>query len=198
MGFDTGPCKAEIAVLAWSWPSVWKESQKGAGIRLMVSSWRRHDHNIMPPHAKTVGNYVNSSLAKAEAKSTGYDDAVLLNPAGLVAECTAENIFVVRDAVIYTPPGSAGRLDGITKDSVSTIARDLGYEVQEAELVRSDLYVADEIFVTGTAAEVANVQSVDGRALTSPGPVYEAVSEVYRRATRRADPRYLDWCELAT
>jgi branched-chain amino acid aminotransferase len=164
---------------------------------MKISSWTRHDHNTMPPASKTTGNYVNSSLAKVEALKAGYDEAIMLAPNGLVAECTGENIFVARHGRLLTPPLSAGALEGITQSSVSVIARDLGFEVAVDNLARSDLYVAEEMFVCGTAAEVSAVNSVDDRAVPCPGPMTKAIAEVYGRAVRGGEPRYKDWCELA-
>jgi branched-chain amino acid aminotransferase len=197
MGLDTGPCKVDIAIMAWGWASVRGAATDARGLRLKVSSWRRHDHNIMPPEAKTVGNYVNSSLAKAEARKAGYDDCVMLNPQGFVAECTAENIFVVRDGLVLTPPLSAGALEGLTQNTVRTLAADLGIEVRTGEIARSDLYVADEIFVCGTASEITSVLSVDDREVGFPGPVGSAIAEAYGRAVRGEDPRYRHWVEVA-
>jgi branched-chain amino acid aminotransferase len=147
--------------------------------------------------AKTVGNYVNSSLAKVEALKAGYDEAIMLAGNGLVAECTGENIFVSRNGVIITPPLSAGALEGITQHSVTRIARDLGHEVQVGNIARSDLYIADEIFVCGTAAEVSSVNSVDDRKVPCPGPATKAIAEVYAKAVRGQDPRYAAWVEHA-
>ncbi len=197
MGLDTGPCSVDIAILCWPWASVRGNEASQRGLRLKVSSWRRHDHNIMPPEAKTVGNYVNSSLAKAEARKAGYDDCIMLNPQGLVAECTAENIFVVRNKIIHTPPLSAGGLEGLTHDTVRTLARDLGHEVRATELSRSDLYIADEMFVCGTASEVTGVKSVDDRDIPFPGPVGSALVEAFAKAVRGEDPRYRHWVETA-
>ena len=196
MGLDTTPCTVDIAILCWPWASVRGNEANARGLRLKVSSWRRHDHNIMPPESKTVGNYVNSSLAKAEARRAGYDDCVMLNPQGLVSECTAENIFVVRDGVIHTPPLSAGGLEGITHDTVRTMAGDLGYEVRTTELSRSDLYIADEIFVCGTASEVTCVKSVDEREVQFPGAVGTRVAELFGRLVRGAEARYLKWLDI--
>lgn len=198
MGLDTGPCQVDIAIMAWGWGSVRGAATDARGLRMKVSSWRRHDHNIMPPEAKTVGNYVNSSLAKAEARKAGYDDCIMLNPQGMVAECTAENIFVVRGGVIHTPPLSAGGLEGITHDTVRTLARDLGHEVRASDLSRSDLYIADEIFVCGTASEVNLVASVDDRSVPCPGPVGTALRAAFRRAVLGQDERHSDWVELAS
>jgi branched-chain amino acid aminotransferase len=162
---------------------------------MKISSWTRHDHNTMPPAAKTTGNYVNSSLAKVEALKAGYDEAIMLNPQGLVSECTGENIFVSRNGVLITPPLTSGALEGITQSSVMTIARDLGYEVRVGELARSDLYIADEMFVCGTAAEVSAVNSVDDRSIPCPGPVTSAIAEEYGRAVRGEVDKYKDWVE---
>ena len=127
----------------------------------------------------------------------GYDEAIMLAPNGLVAECPGENIFVARNGVFLTPPLSAGALEGITQSSVMTIARDLGFEVRVDNIARSDLYIADEIFVCGTAAEVSSVNSVDDRQVPCPGPKTKAIAEVYARAVRGQEDRYKDWCELA-
>jgi len=197
MGLGRGPGDVDIAIMAWPWASVRGEDTNTRGVRMMVSSWRRHDHNIMPPMAKTVGNYVNSSLAKAEAHRAGFDDCIMLNTAGMVAECTAENIFVVRGGVIHTPPLSAGGLEGITQDAIRTIAQDLGYEVRPSQISRSDLYIADEIFVCGTASEVTSVHSVDGRKVACPGPIGTQIQEVFSRAVRGEEPRYDEWVEVA-
>src|SRR5213075_2578551 len=134
------------AIACWPWGSYLGEEALLKGARMKVSSWTRHDHNAMPPAAKTTGNYVNSSLAKVEALKAGYDEAVMLNPQGFVSECTGENIFAARDGVLVTPPLSAGALEGITQDSVTTIAHDHGFEVRVDNLSRSDLYVCDEMF----------------------------------------------------
>src|SRR6478736_4844322 len=140
--------------------------------------------NTLPWASKTTGNYVNSSLAKVEALKAGYDEAIMLAPNGLVAECTGENIFAVRNGIIITPPLSAGALEGITQSSVMTIARDLGMDIRVDNLARSDLYIAEEIFVCGTAAEISSVNSVDDRAVPFPGPMTLAIADVYARAVR--------------
>ena len=152
----------------------------------------------MPPAAKGTGMYINSQMAKVEAIKAGYDEAILLSPQGYVSECTGENIFCVRNGRIITPPLASGALEGITQSSVMAIARDLGYEVIVGDLARSDLYVAEEIFVCGTAAEISSVNSVDDRAVPCPGPMTKAIAEVYARAVRGQEDKYKDWCELAT
>jgi branched-chain amino acid aminotransferase len=197
MGLNTLPCKVDIAIACWPWGAYLGDDAVEKGVRMKISSWTRHDHNTMPPAAKTVGNYVNSSLAKVEALKAGYDEAIMLAPNGLVAECTGENIFCVRNGVILTPPLSAGALEGITQNSVTRIAKDLGFDIRVDNIARSDLYIADEIFVCGTAAEVGSVSSVDDRAVPCPGPMTKAIATTYAKAVRGQDPRYADWCELA-
>ena len=197
MGLNTLPCRVDVAIACWPWGAYLGDDAHEKGVRMKISSWTRHDHNTMPPAAKTIGNYVNSSLAKVEALKAGYDEAIMLAPNGLVAECTGENIFVVRNGIILTPPLSAGALEGITQHSVSTIARDHGFEVRVDNIARSDLYIADEIFVCGTAAEVSSVNSVDDRAVPCPGPATRAIADIYAKAVRNQDPRYSAWCEPA-
>jgi branched-chain amino acid aminotransferase len=195
MGLNTLPCNVDVSIACWPWGAYLGDDAVEKGVRMKISSWTRHDHNTMPPASKTTGNYVNSSLAKVEALKAGYDEAVMLNRAGLVAECTGENIFVVRGGTIITPPLASGALEGITQSSVTTIARDLGYEVRVGELARSDLYIAEEMFVCGTAAEVSAVNSVDDRAIPCPGPVTRAVADMYAKAVRGQLDQYKDWVE---
>ena len=165
------------------------------GVKLKISSWQRHDHNIMPPAAKTTGNYVNSSLAKVEALNAGYDEAVLLNRAGLIAECSGENLFTVSNGRITTPPLHAGALEGITQHTVTRLLGDMGHEVVEGNLVRSDLYTADEAFLVGTAAEVSAVNSVDDRPIACPGAITTELAERYANVVRGGDDAYLHWVE---
>jgi branched-chain amino acid aminotransferase len=197
MGLNTLPCTVDIAIACWPWGAYLGDDAVEKGVRMKISSWTRHDHNTMPPAAKTVGNYVNSTLAKVEALKAGYDEAIMLAPNGLIAECTGENIFCVRDGIILTPPTSAGALEGITQNSVMRIARDLGYDIRVDNISRSDLYIADEIFACGTAAEVGSVSMVDERLIPCPGPMTRAIAAGYAKAVRGQDERYLDWCELA-
>jgi branched-chain amino acid aminotransferase len=196
MGLNTLPCKVDVAIACWPWGAYLGDDAVDKGVRMKISSWTRHDHNTMPPAAKTVGNYVNSSLAKVEALKAGYDEAIMLAPNGLVAECTGENIFAVRNGVILTPPLSAGALEGITQNSVMTIARDLGYDIRVDNIARSDLYIAEEIFACGTAAEVGSVRSVDEREIPCPGPKTRAIAAMYARAVRGQEKKYLHWCEF--
>ncbi|MCB0995592.1 MAG: branched-chain amino acid transaminase [Acidimicrobiales bacterium] len=195
MGLATTHCHVDVAIAAWPWGAYLGDDALTKGVRLKISSWTRHDHNIMPPASKTTGNYANSTLAKMEALRAGYDEAVMLNGQGLVAECTGENLFVARGGRLITPPLVAGALEGITQDSVMTIARDLGFDVTVDSLARSDLYIAEEMFVVGTAAEVSAVNSVDDRSIACPGPMTKAVAEVYGDTVRGRVDKYKDWCE---
>ena len=195
MGLSTKPCSVDVAVACWPWGAYLGDDAATKGVRMKVSSWVRHDHNTMPPAAKTTGNYVNSSLAKVEALDAGYDEAIMLNRQGLVAECTGENVFVVRHGVIITPPLSSGALEGITQNSIMTIASDLGFDCRVGDLARSDLYIAEEMFVSGTAAEVGAVRSVDDREIPCPGPITKAVADEYSRAVRGQVDRYKEWVE---
>src|SRR4029450_12411908 len=198
MGLNTLPCTVDVAIACWPWGASLGDDGVSKGVPMKISSWTRHDHNTMPPLSKTTGNYVNSSLAKVEALKAGYDEAIMLNPDGLVSECTGENIFAARRGILITPPLSAGALPGIPQDSVTTIARDHGFEVQVDELSRSDLYVAEEMFVCGTAAEVSAVNSVDDREIPCPGPMTQVIAAEYARAVRGQVDRYKDWVELAS
>ncbi|MGH9259314.1 MAG: branched-chain amino acid transaminase [Acidimicrobiales bacterium] len=195
MGLNTLPCSVDVAVACWPWGAYLGDDALATGVRMKISSWARHDHNIMPPAAKTTGNYVNSSLAKVEALKAGYDEAILLNRAGMVAECTGENIFVARHGKLISPPLSAGALEGITQSTVMTVARDFGFKVTLGDLSRSDLYVAEEMFVCGTAAEVSSVSSVDDREIPCPGPMTTAIGEEYHKVVRGQVDRYKDWVE---
>ena len=195
MGLNTLPCEVSVAIACWPWGAYLGDDAVTKGVRMKMSSWTRHDHNSMPPAAKTTGNYVNSSLAKVEALKAGYDEAIMLNGAGLVAECTGENIFCARGGSLITPPLSSGALEGITQDSVSVIAGDLGFDVRVGELTRSDLYVCDEMFVCGTAAEVSAVNSVDDREIPCPGPMTVAIAERYADAVRGRIDAYKHWVD---
>jgi len=195
MGLNTLPCSVDVAVACWPWGAYLGDDSLTNGVRMKISSWARHDHNIMPPAAKTTGNYANSSLAKVEALKAGYDEALLLNRAGFVSECTGENVFVARNGKLITPPLSAGALEGITQSTVIAIAQDLGFDVEFGLLSRSDVYIAEEMFVCGTAAEVSSVRSVDDRELPCPGPMTLAIGEEYGRVVRGQVDRYKDWVE---
>jgi branched-chain amino acid aminotransferase len=195
MGLNTLPCSIDVAIACWPWGAYLGDDALTKGVRMKISSWVRHGHNTMPPAAKTTGNYVNSSLAKVESLKAGYDEAIILSPQGLVSECTGENIFCARHGKLITPPITAGALEGITQSTVMAIAADLGFEVQIGDLTRSDLYIADEMFVCGTAAEVSSVRSVDDREIPCPGPMTLAIGGEYHRTVTGQVDRYKDWVE---
>ncbi len=195
MGLNPLPSPTRVAIAAWPWGAYLGEEGIRRGVRAKVSSFRRNEWNAIPPAGKATGQYINSSLAKVEAVKAGYDEAILLNAQGKVADGSGENIFLVRDGVLYTPPLHAGPLAGITRDCVITIARDLGIPVREEELVRSDLYTADELFFTGTAAEIVPIREVDDRPIPEPWPMVRKIQEVFFRAVRGEEERYAHWCE---
>lgn len=191
---DSG--RAHVGIAAWAWKDYHGEGTADAGIRLNVSSYTRHHPNIMPTRAKVSGNYVNSFLARTESARLGFDDAVLLDPEGYVAECTGENLFVVSGGRILTPP-VAGILEGITRDTVLTLARDAGLAVAEERLVRDRLYDADEVFLCGTAAEIVGVCEVDFRPVGagSVGPITREMQHAFRQVVRGEHPRSAEWLE---
>ncbi len=198
MGLATSACTTDVSIACWPWGAYLGDDALTTGVKMTISSWQRHDHNIMPPASKTTGNYANSTLAKMDAIRAGYDEAIMLNRAGNVSECTGENIFVARGGKLITPPLSSGALEGITQNAITTIANDLGYEVVIGDLSRSDLYIAEEIFVVGTAAEVGSVNSVDGRTIACPGPMTTAIAEVYGKAVRGELSEYRHWCDFVS
>ena len=195
MGLNPLNAIVDVAIACWPWGAYLGEEGIKHGIRAKVSSYRRIDVNVLPPAAKASGNYINSILAKVEVIHAGYDEAVMLNTHGFVTDGTGENLFIVRNEVLYTPPTSDGALEGITRDSVIDIANDLGYAVVEDHLVRSDLYLADEAFYTGTAAEVVPIREVDERVIGEPGPITKAIQEIFFAAIKGEREEYKDWCE---
>jgi branched-chain amino acid aminotransferase len=198
MGLNPMPCPVNVSIAAWPWGTYLGDEGVANGVSVKISSWRRHDPNAVPTAAKGTGMYVNSSLAKVEAIKGGYDEAILLAPDGHVSECTGENIFIVRDGVISTPPTSdAGALKGITQQSIETMARDFGYEVNADQLIRTDLYSADEAFLTGTAAEVVPIRAVDDRPVGTgkPGPITRQLQQTYFATVRGEVDQYKDWLD---
>jgi branched-chain amino acid aminotransferase len=193
MGLNPMPCPVNVSIAIWPWGSYLGDEGIRNGVRMKISSWKRHDPNIMPPAAKGTGMYINSSMAKVEAIKSGYDEAIMLSPQGYVSECTGENIFIVKGGRIITPPISAGALEGITQASVHRIASDLGIPYEVGNILRSDLYTADEAFLSGTAAEVVPVRSVDDREIGDPGPITRQIQETYFAAVKGQDDRYKDW-----
>ncbi len=200
MGVNPLPAPVNVALACWPWGAYLGDDGLNNGVRMKISSWRRHDPNAMPTAAKATGMYLNSGLAKIEALKSGYDEAIMLGPDGQISECTGENLFIVRNGVIVTPPSSeAGALPGVTQDSVTTIARDLGIEVRFEAMIRTDLYIADEAFLTGTAAEVVPIQSVDERIVGDgrPGPITKQIQSTYFAAVRGELPQYEGWLTRA-
>lgn len=184
-----------LMVAAWAWGAYLGEEGMQRGIRVKVSSFTRHHVNITMTQAKTVSNYTNSILANTEALDDGYDEAILLDAAGFVSEGSGENIFVVKDGVVYTPDLSAGALNGITRNTVFHICADLGLKLVEKRITRDELYVADEVFFTGTAAEVTPVREIDRRSIGcgSRGPVTEKIQNAYFDIVYGRNPKYAHW-----
>ena len=195
MGLNPLPCPVNVSIAVWPWGTYLGDEGIKHGVRLKVSSFQRHDPNAIPPAAKGTGMYINSSMAKVEALKAGYDEALLLSPQGYVSECTGENVFIVKNGRVLTPPVTAGALEGLTQNSVMTIARDMGVEVEVTNLLRSDLYLADEAFLTGTAAEVVPIRSVDDREIGEPGPITRKIQETYFATVRGQVDQYKDWLE---
>lgn len=191
------PLKADVdvAIACWPWGTYLGDDGIKHGIRAKISSYRRIDVNVLPPAAKACGNYINSILAKVEVVKGGYDEAIMLNTHGYVTDGSGENIFVVKDGILYTPSIHAGALEGITRDSIMMIADDLDMCVIEDNIVRSELYLADEAFFTGTAAEVVPIREVDDRVIGEPGPVTKALQEVFFAAIKGEREEYKDWLE---
>ena len=184
----------EVVIMSWPWAPYLGEARLQTGIRAKISSWQRVSPNVVPHVSKATGVYLNSMLAVTEANNAGYDEAILLTPEGTVADGSGENIFVVRDGVIYTPDLATGILPGITRDTVTQIAEDLGYTVVEKALIRSDLYLADEVFMCGTAAEVTPLRSVDDHEI-GVGPVTLAIQEAYLDTVRGESERWSHWLD---
>ena len=195
MGLDPIPCCVNVVIACWPWETYMGEDALREGVDVGVSSWRQRGVNSLPPAIKATGNYLNSSLARVEANQHGYNEAILLNENGLVTEGTGENLFIVRDGVISTPPVSDGLLEGITRESVMVIADDLDYPIMEQSLVRTDLYTADEMFMTGSAAEVVPVRSVDHRVIGPAGPITLDLQQTFFRVVHGEEPAYAGWLE---
>jgi branched-chain amino acid aminotransferase len=195
MGLFPLNADVDVAIACWPWGTYLGDEGIKHGIRAKISSYRRIDVNVLPPAAKACGNYINSILAKVEVVKGGYDEAILLNTHGYVTDGSGENIFIVKDGVLYTPSIHAGALEGITRDSIMTIANDLDYCVVEDNMVRSELYLAEEAFFTGTAAEVVPIREVDDRLIGEPGPITKALQAVYFDAIKGEREEYKDWLE---
>src|SRR4051794_14735191 len=195
LGVDPRDNPIDVAVMAWPWGAYLGEDSAKYGITAKVSSWKRVGPNTIPHVAKATGIYLNSMLATTEAKRAGYQEAILLTDEGMVADGPGESIFVVKNGVISTPDLSASILTGVTRDSVIQIAADLGYEVRERQIIRTELYLADEVFMTGTAAEIVPLRAVDDMALSAPGPITREIQQAYLDAVRGRSERWAQWLQ---
>ncbi len=197
MGLRAENLKVHVIVAAWEWPSYMSPEALEQGIKVRTSSYTRHHVNISMTKAKANGNYINSMLALQEALSGGAEEALLLDPEGYVAEGSGENIFIARDGVIYTPELTSC-LDGITRNTVMQLANELGYEVREKRITRDEVYVADEAFFTGTAAEVLPISELDCRKIGSGqrGPITEQLQEQYFNVVTGNSEKHKDWLTL--
>lgn len=194
LNVDNG--KASLAIATWEWGNYLGEEARAKGIRANISTFTRHHPNVMMTKAKVAGNYANSFLAKTESERLGFQEAIMLDPQGYIAECTGENIFVVRHGKIITP-STAPVLEGITRHSIHTIAQDLGYRILEQPISRDQLYIADEVFVCGTAAELIALSEIDYRKIGAGvmGPVTRQIQDVYHDAIRGMVAKYERWCD---
>jgi branched-chain amino acid aminotransferase len=197
IGLNPAGAQVHTILAAWKWGAYLGEEGVANGIRGRVSSWRRIGAESLIPSAKGTGGYLNSILAKSEAVASGYEEAIMLNAAGFVSEGSGENIFLVKDGNVTTPPVSDGCLGGITRDSVMQILRDNGHPLIEASVTRSDLYFADEILMCGTAAEVTPLREVDDRPVGDgkPGPVTQQVQQIFSEAVTGNVPQYEHWLD---
>lgn len=193
MGVDPTGAPVDVIIAVWPWDSYLGDEALANGVKVGVSSWRQRSFNAIPPAVKSSASYMNSILAKLEAKEHGYAEAVMLNENGYVCEGTGENLFVVRNGILSTPPLSDGLLEGITRDTVLTIATDMDIPAIEESLTRSDLYIADEMFMTGSAAELTPVASVDGREIGKPGPITMELQKRYFDVAYGKVAEYEDW-----
>ena len=195
MGVNPLNAPVNVVIAVWPWGAYLGEEALERGVRIKISSWRRNSQNSLPAAAKATGQYINSVLAKVESLKAGYDEAIMLNETGQITDGSGENVFAVRDGMLYTPPTQAGCLDGITRGTVMTLARDLGYIVKEENLVRTDLYNADEVFFTGTAAEITPIREVDDRTVGEGhrGPVTKELQGAFFAATKGENEKYATW-----
>jgi branched-chain amino acid aminotransferase len=198
MGLNPLDNPVEAMVAVWEWGAYLGEEGKRNGVRGRVSSYRRISSDSLIPHAKACGQYLNSVLAKIESLKAGYEEAILLDDKGYVCEGSGENIFVIKDGVISTPPQAAAILDGINRKSCIQIARDRGYEVVERNLVRAELALSDEVFLTGTAAELTPLREIDDIPIGEgvPGPVTREIQAAFDDALHGRSPQYADWLDL--
>ena len=197
MGLFPLDAPVDVTIAAWPWGAYLGEEGKAKGVRAKVSSWRRISADSLIPHAKASGQYLNSILAKIESHKAGYEEAILLDDHGHVSEGSGENIYVVRDGVVYTPPQTAGILDGINRKSILQIARDLGFSVVERDIARAELVLADEVFLSGTAAELVPVREIDDHAIGGgePGEITRTLQKAFDDALHGRTERYREWLD---
>ncbi len=198
VGLNPRPNPINVAIAAFAWPTYLGKIALERGVRSTISSWRRIDRRSFHVGAKATANYLNSALAKEEALDRGYDEAIMLNYGGKVAEGPGENIFMVKSEVVITPPESAGILMGITRDSILRIAKDLGLKVAERNITPAQLKSATEAFYSGTAAEISPIREIDGKKIGNGkrGPITERLQSIFFRAARGEEPRYRSWLEF--
>jgi branched-chain amino acid aminotransferase len=196
MGLNPLDNPVEAMIACWEWGAYLGEEAKVTGVRARTSSWRRISPESLVPHSKASGQYLNSVLAKIEAEKSGYEEAILLDDHGRVCEGTGENVFVVKDGVIYTPPQTASILDGISRKSIIQIARDLGFELVERDIARAELALADEVFLTGTAAELTPMRSIDDIEIGPPGDVTRQIQSVFEDALCGRAEQYREWLDV--
>jgi branched-chain amino acid aminotransferase len=196
MGLNLDTYKAAVGIAVWEWGAYLGEAARLAGVRANVSSFTRHHVNVTMTKAKVAGNYANSMMAKTESVRLGFDEAILLDPQGYVAECSGENLFMVRDGKLITAP-TAPVLEGITRSSIIALAHDLGIELLEMPISRDQLYIADEVFVCGSAAEVIAIREIDFRTIGSGkmGPVAQKLQQAYDEAIHGKHARSKDWLD---
>ena len=197
MGLNPAGSKVKVAIAVWPWGTYLGEEGLERGIRAKISPWLRTHPRILPPQSKVVANYANSILAKVDALNSGYDEAILLNIDGYVAEGPGENVFIVKNGKLMTPRVSSGALVGITRDSIIKIASDEGISFEEQDFKPNELYAADEAFFTGTAAEVTPIREVDGKLIGGGkrGPITEKLQRIFFNAVRGKEPKYEFWLD---
>jgi branched-chain amino acid aminotransferase len=196
MGLNPLENPVEAVIAVWEWGAYLGDEGKRKGVRAKVSSWRRISPDSLIPHAKASGQYLNSVLAKIESLKAGYEEAIMLDQRGTVCEGTGENVFVVKDGEISTPGHSASILDGINRKSVIEIVRDLGYPLHVRDVARSELALADEVFLTGTAAELTPVREIDDLEIGPPGPVTREIQQAFDDALHGRSERYAEWLDV--
>lgn len=198
MGVNPRKNPVDVSIIVWKWGAYLGEEGIENGIRVMISSWQRIDSRSLPTHAKASANYANSVLAKLEALDCGFDEALMLNSHGMLCEGSGENLFIIKDGVLVTPPPSAGALPGITRDSTMRIAQDMGIPVITRDVLREEIFLADEAFLTGTAAEITPIREVDGRPIgnNGRGELTAKIQAKFFDIVRGKDERYIEWLDF--